>query len=112
MRVILIGVAVATALTLSACGKRPYGSANTAAVNVKKFCSDYIAAANNLQYNITDASTIKSLREAQAEAPAAIKSAVTKILNATIAVNESKKPTHVDLTAASTQVSNWGKTHC
>lgn len=131
MRVILIGIAVAAVLSLSACGrhgsspaasgtssKASYGSSNTAvsgntaAVNVKQFCTDYTAAANNLQYGITDSSTISDLRKAQAEAPPAVKDAVTKILNAVVAMHNSKTPTSVNVTAESTQISQWGNSHC
>lgn len=131
MRIILVGMAIAAALSLSACGrhgsspaasgtnsKASYGSAstpssgNTAAVNTKKFCTDYMAAANNLQYGITDSSTISDLRNAQAEAPPAVKDAVTKILNAVVAMHNSKTPTSVDVTAESTQISQWGSSHC
>lgn len=131
MRIIIIGIAVAAALSLSACGRHnpspaayasssnaSYGSTKTAvsggaaAVNVKKFCADYIGAVNLLQYNITDSTAISDLRKAQAEAPPAIKDAVTRMLNAVVAVKNSKTPKAADVTAESTQISNWGNSHC
>jgi len=131
MKFIIIGIAVAAALSLSACGRQrsgpqasasssgaSYGSAKTsvsgsaAAVNVKKFCADYIGAVNLLQYNITDPTAISDLRKAQAEAPPAVKGAVTRMLNAVVAVKNSKTPKAADVTAESTQISNWGNSHC
>ncbi|MGH2508829.1 MAG: hypothetical protein ACRDHZ_15690 [Ktedonobacteraceae bacterium] len=131
MRFIIIGIAVAAALSLSACGrhssspaasasssKASYGSAKTAApgstgaVNVKKFCADYMGAVNLLQYNITDSTAISDLRKAQAEAPPAVKDAVTRMLNAVVAAKNSKTPTAANVTAESTQISNWGNSHC
>lgn len=85
---------------------------NTAKVDVKTFCTDYAQAANLLQYGITDSSVISDLKGAQASAPAAVKSNVTKILNAVEAANSAKSATVKDVTQESTQISNWAKSHC
>lgn len=131
MRIILIGIAVAAALSLSACGKHSSSpaasgtsseasSGNTAAVNVKKFCTDYPVASNDLAFGIggpsADTHTMSDLRKAQAEAPPAVKNAMTKMLNAVVAANNARMrgapPTSVNLTAESTQIRKWGISHC
>lgn len=127
MRIILIGIAVAAALSLSACGRHSSSpaasgtsseasSGNTAAVNVKKFCTDYPVASQDLAFGIggpsADTHTMSDLRKAQAEAPPAVKNAMTKLLNAVVAAHNSKTRTPIDLRPEESQIRKWGISHC
>lgn len=124
-RLVLSLVLVGGVLMLGACGgsgassKGSAGGAGTTTVsggttnvNVKKFCTAYAKAANLLQYGITDSTVITDLKNAQAAAPSAVKSDVTKILNVVVAANSAKSPTKYDVTAPSTQISTWAKSNC
>lgn len=124
-RLVLYSVLAIGVLALGACGRSGAGSkassgssgnaalsGSTAAVNVKKFCTDYIDAVTVLQYGAITPTSISDLRRAQAEAPPAVKDDVTKMLNTVVAANNAKTKKEFDVTAESTRISKWGNSHC
>ncbi len=117
---------VAAGLVLAACGGNAPKAATTgsggggvtanATASVAHFCRDYTAADDAYGQTLGDVTDpefavfLSSLAQAQAEAPAAVKSDVTTMLND--AKRAKAGANGIDLTAPSARVSAWADSNC
>jgi hypothetical protein len=119
--VFVLGVFVVALAGCGGGGSKGNASGAPATASVANFCRDYTAAAYAYQQTSGDVSDpnfaqfVSRLTTAQAEAPAAVKSDVTGMLNEAKKITAESSSAHSvtgDLTAASSRVSDWGASHC